>query len=72
MDTIGIIIEYNPFHNGHLYQINKVKEQFPNSKIIVILDTRILLMHFFSELLPKDTELLSHFPRCRSQLQKPH
>ena len=20
---IGIVAEYNPFHNGHLYQINK-------------------------------------------------
>ena len=38
MDTIGIIVEYNPFHNGHLYQINKVKELFPNSKIVVILN----------------------------------
>ena len=26
MKTAGIICEYNPFHNGHLYQINKTKE----------------------------------------------
>lgn len=38
MDTIGIIVEYNPFHNGHLYQINKVKELFPGKPIIVILN----------------------------------
>jgi predicted nucleotidyltransferase len=38
MDAIGIIVEYNPFHNGHLYQINKVKELYPNSKIVVILN----------------------------------
>ncbi len=38
MDAIGIIVEYNPFHNGHLYQINKVKELYPNSRIIVILN----------------------------------
>lgn len=38
MDAIGIIVEYNPFHNGHLYQIEKVKETFPNSKIVVILN----------------------------------
>lgn len=25
MKTAGIIAEYNPFHNGHLYQIEKVK-----------------------------------------------
>ena len=39
MKTIGIIAEYNPFHLGHLYQINKVKEMFPESIIIVIIST---------------------------------
>ena len=38
MTTIGIIAEYNPFHNGHLYHINKIKEMFPNSLIILILN----------------------------------
>ena len=28
MKTIGIISEYNPFHNGHLYQIRKAREAF--------------------------------------------
>ncbi|HIS38799.1 MAG TPA: nucleotidyltransferase [Candidatus Onthousia faecavium] len=35
--VIGIIAEYNPFHNGHLYHLNKVKEMFPNSPIILVL-----------------------------------
>lgn len=26
MKTVAIIAEYNPFHNGHLYQLQKVKE----------------------------------------------
>ena len=26
--NIGIICEYNPFHNGHLYQIEKIREEF--------------------------------------------
>lgn len=26
MKTVGIIAEYNPFHNGHAYQIKKAKE----------------------------------------------
>ena len=38
MNVIGIIAEYNPFHNGHVYQINKIKELFKNSIIIVILN----------------------------------
>lgn len=38
MEVIGLIAEYNPFHNGHLYQINKIKELYPNSIIILILN----------------------------------
>ena len=34
--TIGIIAEYNPFHNGHLYHLNKIKELYPNSTIILV------------------------------------
>jgi len=39
MKIIGIIAEYNPFHLGHLYQIKKTKEMFPNSIIIAIIST---------------------------------
>ena len=27
MKTVGIIAEYNPFHNGHEYQIRQLKEK---------------------------------------------
>ena len=37
MNMIGIIAEYNPFHNGHLYHIKKVKEMFPNKTITLVL-----------------------------------
>ena len=33
---VGIIAEYNPFHNGHLYHLEKIKEMFPNSPIILV------------------------------------
>ena len=26
MNICGIVAEYNPFHNGHLYQLQKAKE----------------------------------------------
>ena len=42
MNSVGIIAEYNPFHNGHLYHLNKVKEMFPNSPIILILSGNYL------------------------------
>ncbi len=38
MAIIGIICEYNPFHNGHLYHINKIKEMYPDSIIILVLN----------------------------------
>lgn len=34
---VGIIAEYNPFHNGHLYHINKVKEMFKDKTIVLVL-----------------------------------
>lgn len=37
MNIIGIICEYNPFHNGHLYHLNKIKELFPDSLIILVM-----------------------------------
>ena len=38
MDVIGIIAEYNPFHNGHIYHIKKIKEMYPDSLIILVLN----------------------------------
>lgn len=37
MNSIGIIAEYNPFHNGHLYQIKKIKEKYKDSVIVLVL-----------------------------------
>lgn len=37
MKTIGLIAEYNPFHLGHLYQIDKIKELYPDALIIAII-----------------------------------
>lgn len=34
---IGIIAEYNPFHNGHIYQIQEIKKIWPKSKIVVLM-----------------------------------
>lgn len=39
MKIIGLIAEYNPLHLGHIYQIKKIKELYPNSIIIVITNT---------------------------------
>ena len=39
MHVIGLIAEYNPFHNGHLYQIKKIKEKYPDSIIIGVISS---------------------------------
>jgi len=36
MKIIGLIAEYNPIHLGHIYQLTKIKELYPNSLIILI------------------------------------
>ncbi|MGN0351271.1 MAG: nucleotidyltransferase family protein [Roseburia sp.] len=35
MKVIGIIAEYNPFHNGHAYQIEKIKKDLQADYIVV-------------------------------------
>lgn len=37
MKSVGIICEYNPFHNGHIYHIKKVKEMYPDYLIILVM-----------------------------------
>lgn len=35
METVGVIAEYNPFHNGHLLQLREICRLFPRADIIV-------------------------------------
>ena len=37
MESVGIIAEYNPFHNGHLYHINKIKEKYKDHVIVLVM-----------------------------------
>lgn len=39
MKNYAIIAEYNPFHFGHLYQINMIRKMDPKAVIIVIIST---------------------------------
>jgi len=39
MKKIGIICEYNPFHNGHLYHLGKIKDLYPDSMIILVMSS---------------------------------
>ncbi|AIA29491.1 hypothetical protein MCFN_01740 [Mycoplasmopsis californica] len=35
--AIGIVAEYNPFHNGHIRQLEWIKANYPGEKIIVVM-----------------------------------
>ncbi len=37
MKSVGVICEYNPFHNGHIYHIKKVKEMYPDYTIVLVM-----------------------------------
>ena len=39
MKKVGIICEYNPFHNGHIYHLRKIKEMYPDSMIILVMSS---------------------------------
>ena len=36
MNIIGIICEYNPFHNGHLHHIKEIKKMYKDSIIVLV------------------------------------
>ena len=38
MKIIGIVAEYNPFHEGHAYQIQKAKEQCGAEFAVVVMN----------------------------------
>lgn len=37
MNAVGIIAEYNPFHTGHLAQLRRIRESFPDAPVVVAL-----------------------------------
>ena len=49
MKVVGIICEYNPFHNGHLYHLNKAKEIAEDGIVIAILTGYFSMPVFYGE-----------------------
>lgn len=37
MRIVGIVAEYNPFHNGHAYMIKKIRDTYKDSVIIAVM-----------------------------------
>ncbi len=40
--AVGIICEFNPLHNGHIYFINEVKKMYPDRVIVLVLNSYFL------------------------------
>ena len=54
MTVVGLIAEYNPFHNGHKYHIEKIKELYPDALLILVLNGYFLERGEISLLSKKD------------------
>lgn len=37
MSAVGIIAEYNPFHKGHLYQLEHTRRAFPGKGVVIVM-----------------------------------
>ena len=42
MALIGILAEYNPLHRGHAYQLDWVKQHFPQDQILVLMSGNVV------------------------------
>jgi len=36
-DAVGVVVEYNPFHNGHMYHLQKIGELVPGAPVIGVM-----------------------------------
>lgn len=43
MKIVGTIVEYNPLHNGHIYAINKIKEESNADAIIAVMSSNFTM-----------------------------
>ena len=59
--VVGIICEYNPFHKGHKYQIDRIREEMPDATIICIMSGNIVQRGEFA--------MLDKYDRARLALE---
>lgn len=46
--NVAIVCEYNPFHFGHLHQIEQIKKKFPEANIVAIMSGNVVQRGEFS------------------------
>lgn len=61
MKIAAVIAEYNPFHNGHLYQLNTIREKLGADRIIVVMSG-----NFTQRGIPA---MIDKFDRCKMALE---
>ena len=59
MKVIGIICEYNPFHNGHIYHIKKIKEIYKDCIIVLAISSYFTQRGEISLLSKRDKTILA-------------
>lgn len=42
MTAVGIVAEYNPFHNGHLYHLTETAARFPGKPIVCVMSGNVV------------------------------
>lgn len=62
MKTVAIICEYNPFHYGHLFQIEEIKRRFGE-------DTRIVAIMSGNYVQRGDLAIIDKYARARSAIK---
>ena len=53
MKACGLVVEYNPFHNGHIYHLNKAKE-LTNCDVVIAVMSSNYVQRGEVAFLPKD------------------
>ena len=61
MKIAAVIAEYNPFHNGHLYQLNTIRDKLGADRIIVVMSG-----NFTQRGIPA---MIDKFDRCKMALE---
>ncbi len=61
MKNLGIIVEYNPFHNGHIYHINKSKLITSSDNVIAVMSSNFVQRG--------EPSILNKFSRAKSALE---
>ena len=71
MKTCGIITEYNPFHQGHIYHIKKTKELTQCDCLIAIVSNHFTQRGLFSLLTMQDKTKLALEAGCNLVIELP-